>query len=91
MHTWDLVERPKDKTVLKGRWVFKRKLGPDGEVLKYKARWVARGDMQEALVDYEETFFVSCQVHGLQNDVQSKPWWTMKRRFRQLSSPWLTK
>ncbi len=56
MHTWDLVERPKDKAVLKGRWVFKRKLGPNGEVLKYKARWVARGDMQEASVDYEETF-----------------------------------
>lgn len=56
MHTWDLVERPKDKSVLKGRWVFKRKLGPHREVLKYKARWVARGDMQEASVDYEETF-----------------------------------
>jgi hypothetical protein len=56
MHTWDLVERPKDKPVLKGRWVFKRKLGPNREVLKYKARWVARGDMQEASVDYEETF-----------------------------------
>ena len=47
MHTWDLVERPKDKPVLKGRWVFKRKLRPNREVLKYKARWVARGDMQE--------------------------------------------
>ena len=47
MHTWDLVERPKDKPVLKGGWVFKRKLGPNREVLKYKARWVARGDMQE--------------------------------------------
>jgi hypothetical protein len=23
MHTWDLVERPKDKPVLKGRWVLR--------------------------------------------------------------------
>ena len=60
MHAWDLVERPKDKPVLKGGWVFKRKLGPNREVLKYKAGWVARGDMQGASVDYEEALFVGC-------------------------------
>ena len=54
--TWKLVERPKDRKVLRGRWVYKLKRGPKGEVLRYKARWVVRGFEQEEGIDYNETF-----------------------------------
>lgn len=33
--------------VLPGTWVFRRKRAPDGSILKYKARYCVRGDLQE--------------------------------------------
>jgi len=35
--TWDIVDQPPDKPVIPCGYVFKIKLGPTGEVLKYKA------------------------------------------------------
>jgi hypothetical protein len=54
--TWILVPRPQDRHVLSGKWVYKLKTGSKGEILRYKARWVARGFEQEAGIDYNETF-----------------------------------
>jgi hypothetical protein len=54
--TWELVDRPKDRRVLSGKWVFKLKRGPHGEILRHKSRWVVRGFTQEEGIDYEETF-----------------------------------
>ena len=44
------------KHVLRGKWVFKLKRGPDGRIQKYKARWVVRGFEQHEGCDYNETF-----------------------------------
>ena len=54
--TWELVKPPKDRRVLSGKWVYKLKRGPHGEVVRHKARWVVRGFTQEEGVDYDETF-----------------------------------
>jgi len=54
--TWTLVPRPKNRRVLRGKWVYKLKRGPTGEILRYKARWVVRGFEQEEGIDYNETF-----------------------------------
>ena len=54
--TWELVDPPKDRRVLSGKWVFKLKRGPHGEVIRHKARWVVRGFTQEEGIDYDETF-----------------------------------
>ena len=56
MDTGTLVDRPTDRTILPVKWVFRRKLGPKGEVLNYKARLVVRGDRQQEGLDYAETF-----------------------------------
>ncbi|EKG09467.1 Integrase catalytic core [Macrophomina phaseolina MS6] len=54
--TWVLVDPPKDRRILSGKWVYKLKRGPHGEVTRYKCRWVVRGFTQEEGIDYDETF-----------------------------------
>jgi hypothetical protein len=57
-NTWILRERARinGRRVLRGKWVFKLKRGPDGSIQKYKARWVVRGFEQEEGTDYTDTF-----------------------------------
>jgi len=55
-NTWNLVNAPKNRTIIKGRWVFKTKLDKNGFIDKYKARWVAKGFQQKYGIDYIETF-----------------------------------
>src|SRR5882762_9274941 len=51
MGTWDLVDLPPDRKVVRNKWVFKHKA--DG---RYRARLVAKGFTQTHGVDYDETF-----------------------------------
>lgn len=55
-NVFELVKLPKDKHAITARWVFKKKMGPDGEVLKYKARLVGRGFQQMEGLDFKETY-----------------------------------
>ena len=59
--TWDLVRPPTDRDVIPGKWVFKVKLGPSGQVNKYRARNVAKGFKQVEGLDYFETFAPACE------------------------------
>ena len=52
----DLVDLPEGRRVVGSRWVFKRKVGSNGIVERYKARLVARGYSQKFGEDYDETF-----------------------------------
>ena len=36
LNTWTLVELPKGRKALKGRWVYKTKINQDGSINKYK-------------------------------------------------------
>jgi hypothetical protein len=54
--TWTLVDPPPGRRILRGKWVYKIKRGSNGEILRYKARWVVRGFEQEQGLDYNETF-----------------------------------
>ena len=54
--TWKLVDRPSDQHVLTAKWAFRRKRDIEGNIKRYKARWVARGFEQREGVDYFETF-----------------------------------
>jgi hypothetical protein len=53
---WDIVPRPKGKSVVTSKWIYKIKHAADGSVEKYKARFVARGFSRVEGIDYEETF-----------------------------------
>ena len=54
--TWELSELPAGKKTLGGRWVFCIKRDESGNILKYKARFVAKGYGQVYGSDYCETF-----------------------------------
>jgi len=50
---WEIVLRPKGKSVVTSRWLYKIKQAADGSIEKYKARFVARGFSQVKGDDYE--------------------------------------
>jgi len=54
--TFELVELPPGCKTLDGKWVFKIKRGAENEIIKYKARFVARGFMQQFGIDYDQTY-----------------------------------
>jgi len=56
MGTWELVPEPKGRKIIKSKWVYKVKYGPDGEIIKHKARFVAKGFSQIPGVDFGETY-----------------------------------
>jgi hypothetical protein len=53
---WEIVLRPEGKSMVTSKWIYKIKHATDGNIEKYKVRFVARGFSQKEGVDYEETF-----------------------------------
>ena len=53
---WDVVPRPRDKSVVSSQWLYKVKQAADGSVEKHKARFVARGFSQVEGINYDENF-----------------------------------
>ncbi|KAI3718887.1 hypothetical protein L6452_19772 [Arctium lappa] len=56
LQVWRLVPKPKGKTIICTKWVFKIKKDEDGTVIRNKARLVAKGYRQEEEIDYDETY-----------------------------------
>ena len=78
-NTWVTVDRPKNKSVLKGTWAFKLKRLPDGTAYRHKARFCARGDMQIEGVDFFETYATIVQwstIRLLLSTVLTEGWTT---------------
>lgn len=42
-NTWELVDLPKGKKAIGVKWVFKVKVNPKGEIIKHRARLMAKG------------------------------------------------
>ena len=64
-HTWELVELlPKIKPI-GCKWVFKRKLKPDGTIDKFKARLVAKGYKKKHNVDYFDTYSLVTRIASI--------------------------
>ena len=53
---WDIVPKPKNKSVVSLKWIYKIKHVADGSIEKYKEIFVDRGFSQKKGIDYEEKF-----------------------------------
>lgn len=60
-----LVPRPKDKSSIDTRRVFRNKLDEDGIVMRNKARMVAKGYSQEEEIDYDETYALVARLEAI--------------------------
>ena len=51
---WEIVPRPKEKSVVTSKWVYKIKHEANESMEKYKASSIARGFSQKEGEDYDE-------------------------------------
>ncbi|KAL2246228.1 UNVERIFIED_CONTAM: Retrovirus-related Pol polyprotein from transposon RE1 [Sesamum indicum] len=63
---WTLVDPPKSIKPIRRKWVYKRKLGADGNVTAFKAKLVAKGYAQRPRVDFEETYLPIAMAKSIQ-------------------------
>ena len=54
--TWKLVNLPLGCKTISCKWVFRKKLKPDGSIDKFKARLVAKAFKQKVDLDFFDTF-----------------------------------
>lgn len=54
--TWELTELPPGRKPIELKWIYKIKRDAAGQIIKHKARIVAKGYVQKQGVDYEEVF-----------------------------------
>ncbi|GJR23450.1 ribonuclease H-like domain-containing protein [Tanacetum coccineum] len=55
-NTRDITDLPKGRKHVGSKWVYKIKYKSNGEIERYKARFVAKGCSKKEGLDYEETF-----------------------------------
>ena len=53
---WTLVDPPEGIVPIRCKWIFKRKIGADGNVETFKARLIVKGYSQHEGIDYQDTF-----------------------------------
>ncbi|GKA79002.1 retrovirus-related pol polyprotein from transposon TNT 1-94 [Tanacetum coccineum] len=56
LKVWEIVPRPDCVMIIALKWIYKVKLDEYGDVLKNKARLMAKGYQQEEGIDFEESF-----------------------------------
>ncbi|GJT93348.1 retrovirus-related pol polyprotein from transposon TNT 1-94 [Tanacetum coccineum] len=62
---WELVSPPNCAVIIALKWIYKVKLDEYGDVLKNKARLIAKGYRQEEGLDFEESFAPDVPHHRL--------------------------
>ena len=54
--TWSLVDPPPDRQIVSCKWVLRKKTDATGNIIRFKARLVARGFSQIPGIDFKDTF-----------------------------------
>ncbi|GJR91813.1 retrovirus-related pol polyprotein from transposon TNT 1-94 [Tanacetum coccineum] len=65
LKVWRLVPRPKGKTIIKTKWIFKNKKDESSLVIRNKARLVAVGYCQQEGIDYDEMFALVARIEAI--------------------------
>nr|GEW17932.1 hypothetical protein [Tanacetum cinerariifolium] len=65
LKVWRLVPRPKGKSVIKTKWIFKNKKNKSSLVIRNKSMLVAVGYSQQEGIDYNETFAPTMFLNGI--------------------------
>ncbi|GKA80664.1 retrovirus-related pol polyprotein from transposon TNT 1-94 [Tanacetum coccineum] len=63
--TWEIAELLKDVKPIGSKWVFKKKLNPDGSISTFKARLVAEGYKQREGLDYFDTYALIARISSI--------------------------
>ncbi|KAK4400762.1 Retrovirus-related Pol polyprotein from transposon TNT 1-94 [Sesamum angolense] len=64
--TWVLVDLPPGCTAIGYKWIFKKKLKPDGSIDNFKARLVVKGFKQNEGIDYSNTYSLVARLTTIQ-------------------------
>ena len=65
LKVFHLTKLPAGENVVKHKWVFVKKMNPDGSLNKYRARLVACGYSQDHGLNYFETFSPTCAMENI--------------------------
>nr|GEV52244.1 retrovirus-related Pol polyprotein from transposon TNT 1-94 [Tanacetum cinerariifolium] len=65
LQVWELVPQPDCVMIIALKWIYKIKLDEYGDVLKNKARLLAKGYRQEEGIDFEESFASVARIKAI--------------------------
>ncbi|GJS66800.1 retrovirus-related pol polyprotein from transposon TNT 1-94 [Tanacetum coccineum] len=65
LQVWELVPQPDGVMIIALKWIYKVKLDEYGDVLKNKARLVAKRYRQEEGIDFEESFTPVARIEAI--------------------------
>jgi hypothetical protein len=81
------VARPKDKSMVSSKWIYKIKRAVDGSVEKFKEIFVSRGFNHKEIINYENTFSPVARYTSDQNLDQGSNF-SSKINVLRISSKW---
>ena len=55
-YVWKVVPKPKRKSIVTSKWIYKIKHAANGSIEKYKVGLLAHGFSQKEGIDYDDTF-----------------------------------